>query len=190
MPLVGFAGGLRCSEIVDLGRDQTQDGRGWVEILDKGLVVTLRGKTGWREVEIGRGSSDATCPVVALETWLKFARLVHGPIFRRVTGSGVICGTAPRARVKIERFVRRERCGHMSGLLVRSPTAGLDEVREAGGVSIGRAIGALTHRPLSPADFVPVRLHRSSAPYPSCPTLRWSVRQSAISSSAVMWRPA
>ena len=31
-----------------------------------GMVVTLRGKTGWREVEIGRGSSDATCPVVAL----------------------------------------------------------------------------------------------------------------------------
>ena len=45
MLLVGFAGGLRRPEIVglDLVRDQTQDGRGWVEILDKGLVVTLRG---------------------------------------------------------------------------------------------------------------------------------------------------
>jgi hypothetical protein len=28
-------------------------------MLDKGMLVTLRGKTGWREVEIGRGSSDA-----------------------------------------------------------------------------------------------------------------------------------
>ena len=73
MLLLGFAGGLRRSEIVglDCGRDQTEDGRGWVEILDKGVLVTLRGKTGWREVEIGRGSSDATCPVVALQTWLK-----------------------------------------------------------------------------------------------------------------------
>ncbi|MER9127627.1 integrase, partial [Mesorhizobium sp. M0959] len=62
MLLLGFAGGLRRSEIVglDVGRDQTEDGRGWVEIFaDKGLLVTLRGKTGWREVEVGRGSSDA-----------------------------------------------------------------------------------------------------------------------------------
>jgi integrase len=56
--LIGFAGGLRRSEIVSLdhGRDDTPDGGGWVEILDDGLLVTLRGKTGWREVEIGRGS--------------------------------------------------------------------------------------------------------------------------------------
>ena len=69
MLLLGFAGGLRRSEIVglDVARDHTEDGRGWVEFFpDKGVLVTLRGKTGWREVEIGRGSSDATCPVVAL----------------------------------------------------------------------------------------------------------------------------
>lgn len=64
MLLIGFAGGLRRSEIVglDVGRDETADGQGWVEILGKGLIVTLRGKTGWREIEIGLGSSDATCP--------------------------------------------------------------------------------------------------------------------------------
>jgi integrase len=88
--LVGFAGGLRRSEIIglDCGPEQTQDGNGWIEILDKGVVVTLRGKTGWREVEIGRGSSDLTCPVVALQTWLKFGRIGHGPLFRRVLGHG------------------------------------------------------------------------------------------------------
>jgi integrase len=90
MLLLGFAGGLRRSEIVGLdhGRDQTEEGRGWVAFLEKGLLVTLRGKTGWREVEIARGSSDATCPVVALQTWLKFGRIGHGPLFRRVTGQG------------------------------------------------------------------------------------------------------
>ncbi|NEJ95380.1 site-specific integrase [Rhizobium ruizarguesonis] len=90
MLLVGFAGGLRRSEVVglDLGRDQTEDSRGWIEILDKGMLITLRGKTGWREVEVGRGSSDATCPVVAVETWIKFAKLAKGPLFRRVTGEG------------------------------------------------------------------------------------------------------
>jgi integrase len=89
--LVGFAGGLRRSEAVglDRGRDQTQDAGGWIDILDKGMVVTLRGKTGWREIEIGRGSSDLTCPIVALETWLRFARIDHGPLFRRVSGKTV-----------------------------------------------------------------------------------------------------
>ena len=85
--LIGFAGGLRRSEIVGLAcqPEDAFDG-GWIEFFDDGPLLTLRGKTGWREVEIGRGSSDATCPVVALETWLKFARIARGPLFRRVVG--------------------------------------------------------------------------------------------------------
>jgi integrase len=88
--LIGFAGGLRRSEIVGLDC-RTEDGLsgGWIEFFDDGLLLTLRGKTGWREVEIGRGSSDATCPLAALETWLKFARISIGPVFRRVVGGKV-----------------------------------------------------------------------------------------------------
>ncbi|MER9713199.1 site-specific integrase [Mesorhizobium sp. M0174] len=110
MLLLGFAGGLRRSEIVglDLGRDQTEDGRGWVEIFaDKGLLVTLRGKTGWREVEIGRGSSDATCPVVALQTWLRLARIGHGPLFRRVIGQGKRVGADRLNDQEVARLVKR-----------------------------------------------------------------------------------
>ena len=109
MLLVGFAGGLRRSEIValDVGREQTEDGGGWVEILDKGMLVTLRGKTGWREVEIGRGSSDATCPVVALQTWLKLARIGHGPLFRRVTGQGKDVGPDRLTDQQVARLVKR-----------------------------------------------------------------------------------
>jgi integrase len=109
MLLLGFAGGLRRSEVVglDVGRDQTEDGRGWVEILEKGMLVRLRGKTGWREVEIGRGSSDATCPVVALETWLKFARVAHGPLFRRVTGQGKAVGANRLNDQEVARLVKR-----------------------------------------------------------------------------------
>ncbi len=105
---IGFAGGLRRSEIVglDCGPDQTEDGTGWIEIFgasadvssagkgtgadvscaskDNGLLLTINGKTGWREVEIGRGSSPLTCPVVLLETWLRLGRVSHGPLFRRV----------------------------------------------------------------------------------------------------------
>ena len=109
MLLIGFAGGLRRSEItgLDLGRDQTEDGRGWIEILDKGLLITLRGKTGWREVEVGRGSSDATCPVVAIETWIKFAKLAKGPLFRRVTGQGKNVGPDRLNDQEVARLVKR-----------------------------------------------------------------------------------
>lgn len=109
MLLLGFAGGLRRSEVVglDCGRDQTEDGRGWVEVLDKGLLVRLRGKTGWREVEVGRGSSDATCPVVTLETWLKLARIAHGPLFRRVTGQGKKVGAERLNDQEVARLVKR-----------------------------------------------------------------------------------
>ncbi|WP_054313374.1 site-specific integrase [Mesorhizobium sp. 1M-11] len=109
MLLLGFAGGLRRSEIVglDVGRDQTEDGRGWIEILDLGLLVTLRGKTGWREVEIGRGSSDTTCPVVALQTWLKLGRIAHGPLFRRVTGQGKTVGAERLNDQEVARLVKR-----------------------------------------------------------------------------------
>ena len=88
--LIGFTGGLRRSEIVSLdhGKDDTPDSGGWVQILDGGALITLRGKTGWREVEIGRGSSDQTCPVHALSQWLHFARIDFGPIFVAVSRDG------------------------------------------------------------------------------------------------------
>ena len=113
---IGFAGGLRRSEIVglDCGPNQSEDGTGWIEIFtgaeastagmnarakpprkekdhdaqdsgapsEGGLLLTIRGKTGWREVEIGRGSRAATCPVVPLETWIRLGRIAHGPLFR------------------------------------------------------------------------------------------------------------
>ncbi|QQM33089.1 tyrosine-type recombinase/integrase (plasmid) [Martelella lutilitoris] len=109
MLLMGFAGGLRRSEIValDCGRDQTEDGNGWIEILDKGMLVMLRGKTGWREVEIGRGSSDLTCPVHAVETWLKLGRIGHGPLFRRVTGKGKAVGPERLKDQEIARLVKK-----------------------------------------------------------------------------------
>ncbi|SHF88047.1 Site-specific recombinase XerD [Pseudosulfitobacter pseudonitzschiae] len=88
--LIGYAGGLRRSEIVGLDRhkDDTPDSGGWIDIMDDGALLTLNAKTGWREVEIGRGSSDFSCPVRALEQWLHFARIDFGPIFVRTARDG------------------------------------------------------------------------------------------------------
>lgn len=88
--LLGYAGGLRRSEIVslDVHKDDTPDSGGWIEIFDKGALLTLNAKTGWREVEIGRGSSDQTCPVHALEQWLLFSKIDFGPVFVRTSRDG------------------------------------------------------------------------------------------------------
>ena len=88
--LLGYAGGLRRSEIVslDVHKDDTSDSGGWIEIFDKGALLTLNAKTGWREVEIGRGSKDQTCPVHALEQWLHFAKIDFGPVFVGTSRNG------------------------------------------------------------------------------------------------------
>lgn len=85
--LIGYAGGLRRSEIVglDINRDDTDEGKGWIAIEKQGLILTLNAKTGWREVEIGRGSSDQTCPVHALEQYLHYSKTDFGPLFQCVT---------------------------------------------------------------------------------------------------------
>lgn len=88
--LIGFAGGLRRSEIVSLdhGKDDTPDSGGWIQLLQGGILISLRGKTGWREVEIAPGSAQQTCPVHALTQWLHFARIDFGPIFVAVSRDG------------------------------------------------------------------------------------------------------
>jgi integrase len=139
--LVGFAGGLRRSEIVglDCGARQTRDGTGWTEILDKGVLVTLRGKTGWREVEIGRGSRDLSCPVVALEAWLKFARIASGPLFRRVFADGKTVDSERLADNSPTQAIRRARFA-----VVPPPFPPHDD--DAPGVVSPRTISTLIHR--------------------------------------------
>ena len=48
----------------------------------------MRGKTGWRDAEIVRGSSDQTCPVHALEQWLHYAKIGFGAVLVGVSRDG------------------------------------------------------------------------------------------------------
>ncbi|RTL86977.1 MAG: integrase [Hyphomicrobiales bacterium] len=111
---VGFAGGLRRSEIVglDCGPGQTEDGAGWIEIVSPdenggGLLLTINGKTGWREVEIGRGSSPLTCPVAMLETWLKLGRITRGPVFRPIARKNGGVGSERLSDKHVARLVQK-----------------------------------------------------------------------------------
>jgi integrase len=107
--LIGYAGALRRSEItgLDCGPEQSQDGTGWIERHQEGVLLTIRGKTGWRQVEIGRGSADATCPVHALEQWLSLARITTGPVFRRVREQNRNVGPDRLNDVEVARLVKR-----------------------------------------------------------------------------------
>lgn len=81
--------------------------------------MTLRGKTGWREVEIGRGSSDATCPVAAVETWIKFAKVAKGPLFRRVTGQGKNVGPDRLNDQEVSRLVKKTALAAGNCIIIR-----------------------------------------------------------------------
>lgn len=144
--LMGYAGGLRRSEIVclDVGKDDTPDSGGWVEILEDGVLLTLNAKTGWREVEIGRGSTEQSCPVHALEQWLHFAKIDFGPVFVRTSRDGsralearlsdkhvarLIKSTVLRSGIRPE-LPRAKRLALFSGHSLRAGLASSAEVDE------------------------------------------------------------
>lgn len=106
---LGYAGGLRRSEIVslDVHQDDTPDSGGWIEILEKGALLTLNAKTGWREVEIGRGTSDHTCPVHSLEQWLHFAKIGFGPVFVRTSRDGTQALEARLSDKHVARLIKQ-----------------------------------------------------------------------------------
>lgn len=109
MLLLGYAGGLRRSEIVSLDhdKDDTPDSGGWVQVMEDGALLTLNAKTGWREVEIGRGSSDQTCPVHALEQWLHFAKIDFGPVFVRTSRDGAKALSARLSDKHVARLIKQ-----------------------------------------------------------------------------------
>ncbi|MGS4986296.1 Site-specific recombinase XerD [Pseudosulfitobacter pseudonitzschiae] len=144
--LLGYAGGLRRSEIVslDVHKDDTPDSGGWIEIFDKGALLTLNAKTGWREVEIGRGSKDQTCPVYTLEQWLHFAKIDFGPIFVGPSGDGKKASETRLNDKHVARLIKRtvldasirselpekERLAMFSGHSLRAGLASSAEVDE------------------------------------------------------------
>lgn len=85
--LVGFAGGFRRSELIDLNRTD-------IEHVRQGLIMTLRrSKTdqegAGRKIGIPHGRTRY-CPVAALDAWLTLSEIESGPIFRPVDRHGHI----------------------------------------------------------------------------------------------------
>jgi integrase len=84
--LLGFAGGFRRSELVGLSVED-------VVFCGDGLVVNLRrSKTdqagAGRKIGIPYGSTPASCPVRALQSWLQASEISSGPLLRSVNRMG------------------------------------------------------------------------------------------------------
>jgi integrase len=86
--LTCFAGGLRRSELVALDRKD-------VKMKPDGLELHIRKSKGDQEGEgakvlIARGARPETCPLRAMQAWLKAAAITYGPVFRHVTKGGAL----------------------------------------------------------------------------------------------------
>ena len=90
--LVGFAGGLRRSELVGLHVEDIED-------RERGVVLWIRrSKTDQegqgQKVGVPRGTNSETCPVLSLTEWLEETGITEGPLFRSVTKGGDLADTA------------------------------------------------------------------------------------------------
>jgi site-specific recombinase XerD len=116
--LIGFAGAFRRSELVSL---DVAD----VVFSTAGLTVALRvSKTDpekrGRRLGIPFGSTEATCPVRAVQAWLETARIVDGPVFRPLDRFQLVQPTRLSAE-RVALIVKR-----------RAKAVGLDPARYAG----------------------------------------------------------
>jgi integrase len=142
-----------------------------------GLLLTINGKTGWREVEIGRGSSALTCPVAMLETRMRLGRVADGPLFRRVTKKNMgvtserltdkhvarlVQKTAPAADIRGD-LSEGERKLAFSGHSLRAGLASSAQIEEAHVQKhLGHASAEMTRRYQRKRDRFKVNLTRAA----------------------------
>ncbi|MDH2400446.1 site-specific integrase [Bradyrhizobium sp. SSUT18] len=91
--LIGFAAGLRRSELAGLWRTQDPNAPGWIEETSDGLIVQLASsktnQAGEEEaIGIPFGRDETVCPVRAYRTWLTVSGITTGPLFRPVSRHG------------------------------------------------------------------------------------------------------
>ena len=112
--LLGFAGGMRRSELAGLDVADLEDHP------DGLLVHLVRSKTDQegrgRRIEIVYGTDPNTCPVTAVRTWLASSGITDGPLLRPVDRHGRVL-PARLAGQGVASVVKRHMTtlGHRSG---------------------------------------------------------------------------
>ncbi len=133
--LTGFAGSLRRSELAAIRiEDLTWHKRG-VTILIPRSKTDQEGEG--REVEIPYGLHDVSCPVMALENWLKIASIKDGQLFRRVGLYGTVGPTLDKDSIGriVKRLVRRAKLANPDSYGGHSLRAGFVTEASANGAT-------------------------------------------------------
>lgn len=86
--LLGYAGALRRSELVGVDVEHLRFHADALEVLIPKSKTDVEGEGA--RISIGRGKQPETCPVRALEEWLRAAEIRYGPVFHRVTQHGTV----------------------------------------------------------------------------------------------------
>jgi len=109
--LLGYAGALRRSELVGIDREHLKFHADALEI----LIPRSKGdkESGGQRISIGRGKARETCPVRAVEEWLREAGIKYGPLFRKVTRYGTV--EPNRLSAEAVRLILRKRA-EMAGI--------------------------------------------------------------------------
>jgi integrase len=133
--LIGFSGSLRRSELAAIRVEDLTWHR-------KGVTIAIpRSKTDQegqgREVEILLGVHDLTCPVMALENWLKISLVKEGQVFRRVGLYGNVGPALNKDSIGriIQRLVLRARIAHPEAYGGHSLRAGFVTEASANGAT-------------------------------------------------------
>ncbi len=84
--LFGFASAMRRSELVALELEDVAKTEHWLTVTLRRSKTDQEGKGHQREIP--RGRNPETCPIRALDAWLKAAGISEGRLFRSVTRHG------------------------------------------------------------------------------------------------------
>ena len=109
--LIGFAAGLRRSELATLEVCQRDGVPGWIEQMPDGLAIRLAYSKTDQEaigdtVGVPYGAAADFCPVHAYRAWLEKSGITAGPVFRPITRHGRL-GTAGLTPAAIAIVVKR-----------------------------------------------------------------------------------
>ncbi len=150
--LLAFAGALRRSELVAL------DVAHVVWTADGLRILIERSKTDERgegaELAVTRGRAEETCPVAALRSWLEAARIMAGPLFRKISRGGTVGANRLSADAVRQILLKRAAMAGIKGTLAEpvSPhglRAGFVTTAYRNGVPDEEIMGHTRHKSLA-----------------------------------------
>ncbi len=109
--LIGFAGGLRRSELASLEVRQRDGVAGWIEQMPDGLAIRLAYSKTDQEaigdtVGVPYAGAEDLCPVRSYRAWLEKSGITDGPVFRPITRHGRM-GDVALSRQAVGLIVKR-----------------------------------------------------------------------------------